>query len=109
MEIGSLNRRITIKSWTSTKDAGGGASTVESGSYSIWANVKDRSGTYITSQNQEQWNYDYKITFRYEISRPVTSNETIIYDGKTLTIHSISFENEGQRKYVIARCSVTTK
>ena len=107
--IGEMNRRITINSWTSSKDAGGGISPVPNGSYTIWAKVEDRSGTFINAQMQQQWNYDYKITFRYEISRPVTSNQTINYDGKNLTINSISFENEGNRKYVIARCSVTTK
>lgn len=107
--IGEMNRRITIKSWLSTKDAGGGVSAVEAGSYSIWAKVEDRSGIQVTSQNQMQWNYDYKITFRYEVSRPVSSNQTIVYDGKSLTIKSTSFKDEGNRKFVIARCSVTTK
>lgn len=107
--IGQLNRRITIKPWTVTKDAGAGGTAVAGTTYTVWAKVEDRSGVPVTTQNQQQWNYDYKITFRYEISRPVTSNETIVYDGKTLTINSISFENEGNRKYIIARCSVTTK
>lgn len=107
--IGELNRVITIKSWTSSKDAGGGVSAAEAGSYSIRAKVEDRNGIQVTGQNQMQWNYDYKITFRYEVSRPVTSNQTIVYDSKSLTIKSISYQNEGNRKFVIARCSVTTK
>lgn len=107
--IGKLNRRITIKTCGKIKDAGGGLTPIETGSYSIWAKVEDRFGTIVTGQNQVQWNYDYKITFRYEVSRPVTSDQTISYDNKKLAINSISFENEGNRKYVITRCSVTTK
>ncbi len=80
--IGKMNRRITIKTWATTQDAGGGLSPSVSSSYSIWAMVEDRSGSLITAQAQPQWSYDYKITFRYEKTRVVNSNQTIAYDGK---------------------------
>lgn len=105
--IGELNRRITFKSWGSSKDEGGGPIPVLLLSYTIWAKVEDRSGYLYTGEQQAQWNYDYKITFRYEKSRVVKSNYTIDYDNKRLSINSVSFENEGTRKYAVARCSTT--
>lgn len=103
--IGELNRRITVKSWSATQDAGGGLSPLMVRSYSIWAKVEARNGQPFTSEEQQVWNYDYKITFRYEKSRIVGSNFTVDYDSKRMRINSISFSDEGNRKLCIARCS----
>lgn len=105
MNIGELNRRIIMKSWGSTQDEGGGPIAIVLSSYTIWAKVEQRSGQPYTGQQQELWNYDYKITFRYEKSRVAKSNETIDYDGKRLSINSLAYSEEGNRKYCIARCS----
>ncbi len=105
--IGKLNRRITIRSWTSSKDDGGGPVAVQTGSYSIWAEVKPRTGQRFSDTDQMLWSYDYKVKFRYEASRVVGSNMTIDYDNKRLAINSIEFEDEGTRKYCIARCTTT--
>ena len=103
MSIGELNRKVTIKSWTATQDAGGGSTAVQASSYSMWANVQDRDGIQIT-QGQAVWKYDYKVKVRYEASRKIGSNYTIDYDSKRLKINSVSFKTEGQRKYAILRC-----
>jgi SPP1 family predicted phage head-tail adaptor len=105
--IGQMNRRITIKSWAALQDAGGGVSAAVVGSYTIWAKVEARSGALYTSEEQALWNYDYKVTFRYERTRVVQSNMTIDYDLKRLRINSLSFIEEGNRKYCIARCTTT--
>lgn len=103
--IGAMNRRITFRSWGSTQDEGGGAIATLLNTYTIWAKVEPRSGQLYSGEQQALWAYDYKITFRYEKSRVVLSNYTIDYDGKRLRINSVSFENEGNRKYVIAKCT----
>ncbi len=103
MSIGELNRKITIKSWTATTDAGGGLTAVQASSYTMWANVQDRDGIQIT-QGQAVWKYDYKVKVRYEASRKIGSNYTIDYDSKRLKINSVSFKTEGKRKYAILRC-----
>ncbi len=104
---GQLNRRITIKSWTHETDEAGGVSSVVGVSYTIWAKVEARSGAMYTSEQQALWNYDYKVTFRYEASRVVKSNMTIDYDNKRMAIKSISFLEEGNRKFCVARCTTT--
>lgn len=105
--IGELNRRITFRSWGSVQDEGGGPIAIIVNTYTIWAKVEARSGQMFSGQQQALWTYDYKVTFRYEKSRIVASNFTIDYDGKRLTINSLSFINEGNRKYAVARCSTT--
>lgn len=105
--IGKLNRRVTLKSWSSTQDEAGGVIPLITSTYVIWANVEDRTGHIMQGEQQRQWSYDYKVTFRYEKSRVVTSGMTIDYDSKRLAINSLSYENEGQRRYCIARCSTT--
>lgn len=107
--IGKLNTRINIITSTPSQDAGGGLSEVRTDDYPLWAKVEARDGRMITGESQVQWSYNYKIIFRYEKSRPVSSGQTIEYDGKRLMIHSISYEDEGKRRYCIARCSVTRK
>lgn len=105
MEVGKLNRRVIIKTWGSDQDIGGGVIPKVLSAYIIWAQVEDRNGSMYLGEQQRQWAYDYKVTFRYEKSRVVTSTMTIDYDGKQLAINSISYFNEGNRKYCITRCS----
>lgn len=104
---GQLNRRVTIKSWDYAQDNAGGSYSIEQDSYTMWAKVEARSGTMFTGQEQALWNYDYKVTLRYEASRVIKSNYTIDYDGKRMVINAVSFLEEGHRKYCIARCSTT--
>jgi SPP1 family predicted phage head-tail adaptor len=105
--IGELDRRINFKSWGATQDPGGGAIPIILLTYNIWAKVEARSGQMYTGEQQSVWNYDYKITFRFEKSRVVASNYTIDYDGKRLSINSVSFIEEGNRKFVIVKCTTT--
>lgn len=103
--VASLNRKITIKSWTHDQDLGGGVGAVQVLSYPIWAKVEARNGTPFINEEQQVWNYDYKVIFRYENSRLVRSNFTIDYDSKRLKINSLSFEEEGNRRFCVCRCT----
>lgn len=106
LSIGKLNRRINLKAWGSTQDSeGGGVIPTIISSYNIWAKVENRNGNLFLGEQQREWNYDYKVTFRYENSRVVNSSMTIDYDNKRLAINSLSYQEEGQRRYAIARCS----
>lgn len=103
--IGKLNRRVNLKAWGNTQDEGGGVIPTIISSYNIWAKVENRNGNLFTGEQQREWQYDYKVTFRYERSRVVNSSMTIDYDNKRLAINSLSYQDEGERKFAIARCS----
>lgn len=103
--IGKLNRRVTIRRWATQQDDGGGSDKVLVDAWDTWAQVEDRSGFSIHSQEQDQWQYDYKVTMRYAESRKVGSNDTIDYEDKRLKINSLSVKSEGSKRFIICRCS----
>lgn len=106
MNIGDLNRRVTVRRWGSTVDDAGGAGKVEISSWTKWAKVENRSGGMMVSENQVQFRYDFKIVMRYEVSRPTRPEYTLTYDSFNMKIHSVSIDSEGQRQFEILRCSV---
>ena len=70
-----------------------------------WAHVEDRSGFNSNTYQQQVWQYDYKITQRYERTRPTKSNYEVIYEGWRLKIESISIDEEGYKGFEVLRCS----
>lgn len=106
MDIAELNRRVTIKSWTTSQDGRGGSTPVVSLNFDVWAKVEDRTGSKLSAHNNEQWMYDYKITFRYDPNRIVTSAFTINYESLQMAIQFISYDNEAHKQFCIARCNV---
>lgn len=104
MEIGEMRSRITLKSWGSYQDPGGGPIPLLLNSYTIWAKVEPRNGQLYTGEQQAIWAYDYKVQCRYEKTRVIASNFTVDFDGKRLGINSVSFKNEGNRKDTVLAC-----
>jgi len=105
IDIGKFRSKITIRRWGSTQDDGGGSTAVMIYNYDLWAQVQNRSGSINRGNSQDQWQYDYKITFRLEKSRPVRSDYTIDYDNKRLKISSLEIVDEGKNSYYVARCT----
>lgn len=106
MDIGELNRRITLKSWTQSQDLGGGNQSTVNASYTVWAKVEDRQGSQVNAHNAIDFVYDYKVTFRYDPNRVVDSSFTIDYEDKQLAIKNLSYDNEAHKHWCIARCSL---
>jgi SPP1 family predicted phage head-tail adaptor len=108
-DTGKKNRRITIETWGTSQDAGGGVTGSVISSYQMWANVENRDGRMIEAKDQRMWPYNYKVTVRYENSRPLNASQTILYDGNRLAINSIVIDREGMREENILRCSTISK
>jgi SPP1 family predicted phage head-tail adaptor len=100
-----LNRRITVRAWGFTQDIIGGIVKAETGAWTMWAQVDERSGGSFRDHNQMIWDYDYKVTVRYENSRVIGSNNTLDYGDYLLKINNTSIKNEGFHKYLEMRCS----
>lgn len=103
--IGEMNRKIFLKSYTTTKTAGGGPIKTIANNYNQWAQVEDRSGRQFTGEAQGLYNYDYKITFRAYPTRVITSQFYIEYEGKLNKIEELVKTSEGKVFYWVARCS----
>jgi head-tail adaptor len=100
-----MNRRIFILECKGVKNDQGGIDNTIVRSWQKWAMIEDRTGSNGVTQNQTQWQYDYKITMRYYPSTPTKSNYYIVYEGVAMKIENISINNEGYKKLEVARCS----
>lgn len=109
MVIGKLNSKVSINIWglNGGIDAYGATEPTILDTYEKWANVQDKRGSSTQNNDQQQWNYDYKITMRYEKSRPTKSNYTLVYDNNKLQINSVQIIEEGSKRFEVLKCSVT--
>jgi len=103
--VKQLNRRVTvIVPGVTINDQGGPEASVLD-SWEKWAQVENRSGSNSFQNQQQTWQYDYKIIMRFETSRPTKSNYEIEYENYRLKIESIEIDSEGYKGYEILRCS----
>jgi SPP1 family predicted phage head-tail adaptor len=100
-----LNRRVTVQVTGATRNDQGGLVADVVDSWDKWAHVENRSGSNSSPLQQQVWDYDYKITMRFEKSRPTQSNYEIIYGTKRLKINSVSIDSEAFQFFEVLRCS----
>lgn len=101
----NMNRRVLILECKGVRNDQGGLDNTVLRSWTKWANIEDRSGSNNVTQNQTQWQYDYKITMRYYATTPTKSNYYIMYEGVAMKIENISINKEGFKHFEVARCS----
>ena len=105
--VAKLNTRVTFKTkGTPVKDAGGGWHTPIDSSFSLWANVENRTGQASYVSGQRQADYDYKITVRNYSSKTITTNTVANYGGKDLRINSVQNGDEGKNSFLVLRCTI---
>ena len=94
-----LNRRVTIKRFTTAKNSIGGLEAVQTGAWNKWAEVQERSGGSARDYQQDQWSYTHIIVLRFEKERPTRSNDVIYYENVPHKINSISIKTEGAKSW----------
>lgn len=94
-----LNRRITIHRYTTIKNEFGGLEPLQTGSWTKWAEARDRQGTPRNDYQQREWTYDQIFIMRYETDRPTRSNDVIEYESQFYKINSIQIRNEGNKEW----------
>lgn len=104
--VGSLNTRITIKSYTNAVDAGGGSSKVLDEEYTTWANAENRTGQADYANGQRQAGYDYRFKIRAHTSRTVTTANVVELKGNEMIINSVQNVDEGKISFLILKCSL---
>lgn len=100
-----LNRRVTVIIPGATQNDQGGNVAIDIDSWEKWAQVENRTGSNSFQNQQQTWQYDYKIIMRHETTRPTKSNYELQYEGYRLKIESLSIDSEGYKGYEICRCS----
>jgi SPP1 family predicted phage head-tail adaptor len=89
-----LNRRITIRRYSTVKNDFGGLVSVQTGSWSKWAQVNERFGTSSSTLQQQVWEYDQRFIIRFEKDRPTKSNDLIEYEEKNYSALIDRFMNK---------------
>lgn len=103
-----FNRRILVKDYaTGAINEYGSVVSTEVTSWLMWAKVEQRSGSAMLAHGQQVWTYDTKITVRYQASRKIQSNMSVIYEGAKYKINNVAVEKEGYKERIVLRCSKT--
>ena len=100
-----MRNHITVNQYTTTEADTGGTDSVLAFTYSLWAKVENRTGSTQTGKGQIQWQYDYRITIRYDRNRNIKQNDEVVYDGKKLMIQNVQITDEGRKEFLVLRCS----
>jgi len=100
-----MRNHIIVNQYTTTESDAGGTSSVLAASYNIWSKVENRSGSTQTGNGQLQWQYDYKITIRYDRLKAIKQNDEVVYDAKKLLIQSVQIIDEGRKNFLVLRCT----
>lgn len=100
-----LNRRITVRRYGSVKNDSGGLVSVQTASWSKWAQANERAGGFSSTLQQQVWEYDQRFIVRFEVERPTKSNDLIEYEGRLFRVNSVGIDNEGFKAFEIIRCT----
>lgn len=103
--VKQLNRRVTVIVPGVTQNDQGGNEATTIDSWVKWAHVENRTGSNSFQNQQQTWQYDYKVIMRYEATRPTKSNYEIEYENYRLKVESVEIDSEGYKGYEILRCS----
>jgi SPP1 family predicted phage head-tail adaptor len=97
MQIGKLNRRITIKTVTRVADGLGGYNETASTVKETWAGVMPLSARESLNYGLELGERAHEITIRYD--GVINQTNYIEYGGRSFRIRSVVNPEEGRREY----------
>ncbi len=99
MRIGPLNKRVAIRSASTTRDDYGEPIPSWSTDATVWASVEPLSGRERVSAQQQHAETTHRIRMRYQPGTTVTAEKRILYDSRIFEI--ISVINKKERKHML--------
>jgi SPP1 family predicted phage head-tail adaptor len=99
MQIGKLNKRVTIKTVTRTADGLGGFTEVASTVKETWAAVRPLSAKETLSYGLELGDRTAEITLRYDGT--ITQTQYIEFGSRAYRIKSVMSPDERRHEYVL--------
>ena len=98
MEIGKLNRRITIHSFgANVADGFGGFTKGTETTAETWCSAKGLSMGESLLNGLLIGQANYEFTFRYEKGNEITQQNKITYEGRDFRIRSVLEQDENKR------------
>lgn len=108
MTIDELNTKVTIKHYTTTQDNSTGKTNSSlTASREKWAKVEQLNGSKVLDNAAVSYKEAFKITIRYEVSRPTLTNYHVNYKNKEMIIHSVVAQQEGKQWFEIITAFTT--
>lgn len=95
MTTSELNTRVQVQPYSVAQDENGDIDAVMGDAYSKWAKVEQNNGNLLITNGMTDFDESYRITMRYEDSRPTTVSSLINYKSKTLKIYNVERQVEG--------------
>ena len=99
--IGGMNRYIDIQNPTRTSDNTGGQTTSYASVKKLFAQIKPATGRRLLEFGQTANMKLYEIGIPFYLEVTVDEESLIVYDGRTLQVHSVIDEDEGRTKRTI--------
>jgi len=101
--LGRLNRKVAVYTVTATSDSQGGATEGGTLTRTVWANVEPLTGNRAKEYSQIVSGKGYKIIIQKPSDLTVSEANYLIYDSRTMAIHSvISLDEENRFLEIIA-------
>ena len=94
--ISDFNRRITINRYEFSQNSAGGNIALPLSSWDLWAKVETTNGSRALDNAQVSYSKTFRVTVRAELSRPIYSDDEIVYLNDRLIIQSITRQKEGR-------------
>lgn len=100
---GAKDRRVTFVNYAPGQDEFGGPTSTETGRFTVWAAVTDKSGNQVVNAAQIGYEYDVRVQVRF--NGRITSDSVMIYEEQRYSLNSVAVESEGYHKDIIIRAS----
>jgi SPP1 family predicted phage head-tail adaptor len=103
VNIGSLNKRVTVQFTTTTDDGMGGTIPADTNLFTTWADIKPLSAKRLLSIDRTVQNTTHEITFRwrndlisYSYTRATLDNGVrLVYSGNKYIVNTVINVDEG--------------
>ena len=99
MRIGPLNKRVAIRSASTTRDAYGEPIASWSTDATVWASVEPLSGRELVSAQVQHAETTHRVRMRYQPNTTVTAEKRLLYDSRVFEI--ISVINRKEKKLML--------
>jgi SPP1 family predicted phage head-tail adaptor len=99
MNIGSMSKRVTIRSKTQISDGAGGWKDSWVEVATVWASVEPLSGNEFFKAQQLQYSISHKVTIRYKAG--ITPKMDILYHGREFDIQNVIDPKERHEQLVL--------
>lgn len=102
MNVGRLNKRVTIYSYAEMDTALGGVKTGLRKTATVWAELRPVRGTEFLEYYREANALQYKVTMRWRSG--LTEKDVLVFEGRQFEINSIINIMEG-KTYMEVYCT----